>query len=348
MRGLVVVGISHLKATVGVRESLALPPERVPETLTLLRESCGLREAVILSTCSRFELYAAAEDTEKAASKLAGWLRGQADESVEPCLYIHRGPEAVRHLFRVAAGLDSWILGETEILGQVKDAYQRALRAGATSRMLNVLFQRALNAGKEVRTRTPIAAGVSSVGGAAALLAQKAFGGGGSRGVLVFGAGAMAASAVRHLTAKGMGPVLVANRTLDKAEELAFVLGGEAVPLEEAFERMADVDVAIFSTSSPVAIAGRAQLESAVRTRGGRPLLVIDIGVPRNVEPAARTLAGVRLYDIDDLKRVVELNQEGRRVAVQEASALLDTLVGPCWAKLSEPERVPHPAGGVL
>jgi len=333
---LIVIGLSHLSAPVAVREGLAVPASALPGALAELRAGLGLSEAVLLSTCSRFELYAEAADPGAATERVAEWFKRRCGPVVGPHLYAKSGRSAVEHLFRVAAGLDSWILGETEILGQVKSAYEAAAKAGGTARTLNILFQKALNAGKEVRTRTPIAQGVTSVGGAAALLTKKIFGESGARSVVVFGAGTMAESATRHLMAKGVCTVTVANRTLEKAVELAGALGGAATDFESGLALLATADVAIFSTASASAVLGRDRLQDLLKLRRGRPLFLIDIGVPRNVEPAAAALDGVYLYDIDDLKRMVERISENRKVAVEEAGRLCAELVGACWAKLTQ------------
>ena len=344
MSELIVVGLSHLSAPVAVREGLSVAPGELPATLAALRSEPGLREVVLLSTCSRFEVYAAVEDAAAAVETLSAWLERRCGAALGAYLYHHGGRAAAGHLFRVAAGLDSWILGETEILGQVKTAYEAAGQARQTGRTLNILFQKALNAGKEVRTRTPIAQGVTSVGGAAAILAKKVFGEDGARSVVVFGAGAMAESAARHLMAKGGATLTVANRTLEKALDLAAAMGGDAVGFEAGLSLLSSADVAIFSTASPTAVLGRDRLQDLLKLRRGRPLFLIDIGLPRNVDSAVASLDAVYLYDLDDLKRMVERIQANRKVAVEQASALCAGLVDACWKKLGE--AAPVAAGG--
>lgn len=334
---LFVVGLSHFAAPVAVRERLSAGKSELGELAARARAEAGLDEAVLLSTCSRFELYAAAQDPAAAEAAVAAWLARRAGTPVEPYLYRRRGREALEHLFRVAAGLDSWIIGETEVLGQVKDAYAAACAAGAAARTLNIAFQRAVGAGKEVRAKTPIAQGINSIGGAAALLAQKVFGGDGARSVLIFGAGDMAKSAARHLMAKGAGSVRVANRTLERAVELARALGAEAASLDDGLRSLAGADAIIFSTSAAGFLVDRARVADAVRARGGRPLFLIDLGVPRNVDPEAAAVDGAYLYDLDDLKRMVASSRGVRKDAVAAAEGLVAEAAAACWSKLSGP-----------
>lgn len=337
----IVVGLSHLSASVSVRERLAAPAPLLPAALESLRRDCPAAEAAILSTCSRFEVYAAAEPgaaSGAAAEALRAWVARRAQADVLGHLYTRRAEEAAHHLFRVSAGLDSWVLGETEILGQVKTAYLEAQKARSTGRTLNILFQRALAAGKEVRTKTPIAEGITSIGGAAAVLAHKVFGESGTRSVLIFGAGAMAKTAAKHLLAKGKACVQVANRTQAKAEELASNLGGFAVPWEQALGRLADVDVAVFSTASMSALVDAKGLAPLLGPRRGRPLFLIDIGLPRNVDCGVTRLDGVYLYDLDDLKRMVEKNRSARQTALEAAGAICRSWARDYWTRLTAPQ----------
>ncbi|TBR23500.1 glutamyl-tRNA reductase, partial [bacterium] len=257
MKAVFVVGMSHLATPVSVREGLAVRPGTLPAETAALKEACGLDEAVLLGTCSRFEVYAAASD-EAAPERVKAWLAARAGRDVDAYAYLHVREEAVRHLFRVAAGLDSWIVGETEILGQVKAAYAGAQAAKTAGRVMNILFQKGIGAGKAVRSGTSIALGLRSVGGAAAILARKLFGENGARRVVVFGAGQMARTAAEHLIAKGVDSLTVANRTYEKAVELAEALGGKAERFEDALGRLEDADVAVFSTSSTGFIADQA------------------------------------------------------------------------------------------
>lgn len=336
------VGLSHLSTPVAVREGLAVKPGTLPAEAAALREACGLEEAVLVGTCSRFEVYAVAADAD-APERVKDWLAARAGRPIDPFVYFYGGEAAARHLFRVAAGLDSWIVGETEILGQVKSAYQAAQAAKTAGRVMNILFQKAIGAGKAVRSTTRIAEGIRSVGGAAAILARKLFGENGARRVVVFGAGQMARTAAEHLIAKGVESLTVANRTYEKAVELAETLGGRAERFEAALERLDDADVAVFSTSSSGFIADAALVAAAARRRGGRSLFLIDVGVPRNVDPAAAAVPGVFLYDIDDLKRMVARDQESRKDAAAQADRMAGALAEDAWSRIERPV----PAGGV-
>ncbi|MDE2293348.1 MAG: glutamyl-tRNA reductase, partial [Elusimicrobia bacterium] len=255
MKGLFVVGLSHFSTPVSVRERVAVRAGFLPADDLALKEACALDEAALLATCSRFEVYGVSEDAAAGMAAARAWIEARAGVAVGAYLYAHEGEEAVRHLFRVAAGLDSWIVGETEILGQVKSAYQGAQTARTAGRLMNILFQKALGAGKAVRTETKIAEGIRSVGGAAAILAKKVFGESGARRVVVFGAGQMARTAAEHLVAKGVKAVTVANRTYEKAEALAAALGGQAARYEDALASLHEADIAIFSTSASGVVA---------------------------------------------------------------------------------------------
>lgn len=336
MKTVFAVGLSHLATPVAVREGLAVKPGTLPEVAAALRGACGLDEAVLLATCSRFEVYAASEDA-LAPERVKAWLAARAGRDVDAFAYLHAGEDAVRHLFRVAAGLDSWIVGETEILGQVKTAYQGAQAAKTSGRVMNILFQKAIGAGKAVRSGTRIAEGIRSVGGAAAILARKLFGENGARRVVVFGAGQMARTAAEHLIAKGVDSLTVANRTYEKAVELAGSLGGAAARFDEALASLHEADVAVFSTASEGFVADRALVEAAARRRGGRSLFLIDVGMPRNVDPAVASVAGVYLYDMDDLKRMVARDQEQRKEAVAQADGMVAALAADAWARIERP-----------
>lgn len=336
MKNVFVVGMSHLATPVAVREGLAVRPGTLPAEAAALRQACGLEEAVLLATCSRFEVYAAASD-EQAPERVRAWLAARAGRDVEPFAYLHVGEGAVLHLFRVAAGLDSWIVGETEILGQVKAAYQGAQAAKTAGRVTNILFQKAIGAGKAVRSGTRIAEGIRSVGGAAAMLARKLFGEKGARRVVVFGAGQMARTAAEHLIAKGVDSLTVANRTYEKAVELAASLGGKAERFEDALGALHEADVAVFSTSADGFIADAALVAVAAKRRGGRSLFLIDVGMPRNVDPAAASVPGVYLYDMEDLKRMVARDQESRKDAAADADRLTEVMAADAWARLMRP-----------
>lgn len=336
MKTVFAVGLSHLATPIAVREGLAVKPGALPADSAALRAACGLDEAVLLATCSRFEVYAASSDAD-APEKVKAWLAARAGRPVDAFVYLHAREDAVRHLFRVAAGLDSWIVGETEILGQVKSAYQGAQEAKTSGRVMNILFQKAIGAGKAVRSGTRIAEGIRSVGGAAAILARKLFGEKGARRVVVFGAGQMARTAAEHLRAKGLDSLTVANRTYEKAVELAESLGGTAARFEDARAALHEADVAVFSTASTGFVADRPLVEAAAKRRGGRSLFLIDVGMPRNVDPAVAAVPGVYLYDMEDLKRMVARDQESRKESAAQADAMAAALAADAWTRIERP-----------
>lgn len=326
MSGLWVIGLSHLTAPVAVRETLA----QGARDLAALQERLCLREAALLATCSRFELYGVGGDPERAIRA----LEEAAGRDLSPYLYVRHRRDAVRHLIRVASGLDSWIVGETEILAQVRGAYTEAVRLGTAGRTIHILFQKSLEASKRIRRDTSLSFGFRSIGGAAALLARKIFGEEGRLSVLVLGAGAMARSTVRHLSAKGVRRISVANRTREKAEVLAAELGGAAIDFDGVLDTLGDADVAVFSTGASKPLLDRAGAARAVAARAGRPLFLIDLGMPRNVAAEAAEAEGVYLYDLDDLKRMVERQRDERLKFAAPALRLLETAAADCWVRI--------------
>lgn len=303
----VVVGLSHHSAPVTVREKFAFAEARVPAVLQTLRESGIVEEAVILSTCNRVEIYAAtALEPRKAFSELHEFLV-RIHEYRDPItdeLYKYCGPEAVEHLFKVACGLDSMVLGETEILGQLKKAYDLALQHQHTGGRLNKAFQRAFNVAKQVRTETSIQRGSISVASVAVELAEKIFDSLNHRQVMVIGAGETSEKAARALLSRGAHSVIVSNRSHDRAVALAAELGGRAVHFEEWASEFANIDIVISSTSAPHYVLDRARLEPLMKLRKNRPLLLIDIAVPRDIEPEVNFMEEVYLYNIDDLQAI--------------------------------------------
>ncbi len=302
-----VAGLSYRTAPVAVRERLAVSPRLLPCHGCRLKVGAQLEEVVLLSTCNRVEVYGT-----------SGWPGGRAlrifqclggDESLAPYLYVKEGEEAVRHLFAVAAGLDSMVVGETEITGQVKSAYETARAAGLTGPVTNRLFQTALQVAKEIRTRTQIGRGAVSVGSVAVELAEKIFDGDLSdRTVMIIGAGKMGEACVRHLTARGARSVLVANRSPERAQRLAAEFGGRALRMDECLEAMATADIVVCSTGSPHVILRRADVARVMSARKSRPLVMIDIAVPRDIDPEVEHLENVYLCNIDHLEAVVREN----------------------------------------
>ncbi|HET8646007.1 MAG TPA: glutamyl-tRNA reductase, partial [Vicinamibacteria bacterium] len=318
---LMVAGISHHTAGVGLREALAFGAAELPQTLQDARRQLDLPELMVLSTCNRVEVYAAVDDA--AAARLVGWLRARGGPAVDEGLYRHEGEPAVQHAFRVAAGLDSLVVGEPQILGQMKDAFQLAQDAGTLGPLLNALRHRTLNVAKRVRTETGIGRHAVSVSHVAVELARKIFDPLRGRQVLLVGSGKMCALAARRLAQEG-AEITVLGRTLARAQELAAELGGRPVAFAALRAELGRADIVISGTASPGTIISRADLEAARAGRGARPLFVIDIALPRDVDPAARELSGVFLYDLDDLKGVADANLRAR----QREAGQAETLVG--------------------
>jgi glutamyl-tRNA reductase len=324
---LVIVGLSHRNSPLEVRESLAIPVEGLRDCLQRLREATGLQEALILSTCNRVELYGEGPDEDGAEAALARFLpafHGKPMEDVTPFLYRLRGAEAVRHAFRVPASLDSMVLGEPQILGQVKEAYRAAAEAGTLGATLGGLRNRALAAAKRVRAETGIGAGAVSVSSVAVELARKIFGDLRERNVLLVGTGKMSELSVRQLVSAGARATVIGMRTLDRAHDLAAALGGRAASLEGLADELARADVVISSTAAPGFVIRESDVERARRARSARPLFLIDIAVPRDIEPTAGRLNGVFVYDLDDLHAVADANLRERRKEAAAAEALVD------------------------
>jgi glutamyl-tRNA reductase len=314
---LVLVGTSHHHAPVEVRERIALDGPAAAELARTLAEAGG--EVVCLSTCNRTELYVAAEDGAEAEHRAENALVELAGSEIDSVLYRLHDEAAALHAFRVAAGLDSMVPGEGEILGQVRAAYE----AGATGPVLDRLFRQALYAGKKVRAETAISESPTSVASAAAALAQQVFGELEGRSVLVIGAGQTGELTARNLTKRGARIAAVANRGDDRSDALARQFRTRSVPLEEAAAVLPEVDVVVSSTSAPGFVLGAEQVEAARARRKGLPLLLIDIAVPRDLDPAIHALEGCYLYDIDDLESVVEATLAGRREEAVRAEAIV-------------------------
>jgi len=332
---IVLVGLNHLTAPVSCRELTAVTPGELEATLQSLKAQAGLSEIVIVSTCSRVEVIAAAPEPDKARSVLQAWFLGRAGVQAESALYQKCGEEAVRHMFRVSCGLDSWIIGETEILAQVKRAYQFSLERRLTGRLLNRTFQSAIAAGKSVRAETGIQNGIHSIGGAAALLARRIFDAPESGQVLVVGAGEAATAVARHLAAKNFSQLLVANRTLEKAQVVAGALGGKAVTFAEGLEKLSEVEAAIFSANCSEVLLRAEFLKERVAGRK-KPLFIIDLGLPRNVDAACAKLEGVYLYNLDDLKGVVEQSMGSKAAEKDKAEVQAGLYAVDCIRELEK------------
>lgn len=303
-----VAGVNYRTAPVEVRERMAVAhPDRI-EVSRLLQLKVGLGEVVVLWTCNRVEIYGVASRDELLDPAPMFECLAREMPSLSEHVYHHHGKAALDHLFKVASGLDSMVLGETQITGQVRDAYEAARQNGLAGKVLNGVFQKALQTAKAVRTQTSIGRGARSVGGVAVALAKEVLGSEGLRqhSILMVGAGEMAACCLRHLQKKGDCEIVVANRSPERAERLAEEFGGRAIPFGELVSAMAAADVVISSTGSDRTIIGPNEIEPVMQARAGRPLVLIDIAVPRDIDPAVAQIEGVHLHDIDALEATVQ------------------------------------------
>lgn len=318
-----VLGLNHQTAPVDLRERVAFDAGTVPHALSSLRALPDVMEAALLSTCNRTELYAVAED----GDVLATWLATHAD-GLEGYLYRHRDADAVRHLFRVATGLDSMVLGEPQILGQVKDAWATAREHGALGNRLDRLFQQTFAVAKRARTDTRVGANPVSVASTAVRLAQNSFARLSESTVLLVGAGETIELAAKHLSEGKVRRLLVANRTLAHAQELATRHGGYALPLAELERHLAEADVVFSATAAREPVVLHAQVAAALAKRKHKPMLLFDLAVPRDIEASVAELRDAYLYTVDDLERAVEDNRRSRREAADAAEAIIDVQVG--------------------
>jgi glutamyl-tRNA reductase len=341
---LFVAGLSHRTAPIAVREQLVVDEDKLREILGDLTGRGTCAEVMIVSTCNRVEVYGVAEvpgEARSAAFRQLGAQRGIGLPTLEPLLYVKDGAEAVQHAFRVASSLDSMVLGEPQILGQVKDAFALAQACRSIGPVLHSLMSQAFAVAKRVRSDTEVGRHAVSVSFAAVELARRIFDGLDGRSVLLVGAGEMGELAARHFQDHGTLPVYVANRTASRAQELARELAGTAVPFEELFSVMAQVDIVITSTAAPEPIVTSADVAGALHGRRGRPLFFIDIAVPRNVEPAVNDLDNVFVYDVDALRSVVDANLRERQREAQRAETLVEREVAKFAERLRGLEVVP-------
>lgn len=323
---IIVLGLSHKTAPVAVREQLSFPGERIPHDLSRVTALESVREAMILSTCNRVEIYLASRAPEHALAQLTEWLADHANmdpAQLEPHLYRHVEESAIRHGFRVAASLDSMIVGEPQILGQLKEAYQKAVSAGTIGLVLHKYFHRAFQVAKRVRSETAIAENPVSIAYAAVELAKKIFGSLDGRTCLLIGAGEMCELAARHLVAGGVRQVLVTNRTFERAVRLAQSFDGHAFPLETLSDNLDRADIVISSTGSTTYMVGPEMVEKALKRRRWQPMFFIDIAVPRDLDPRIAKVDSAFLYDIDDLTQIVEKNVKDRGQAAQQAETII-------------------------
>ncbi|MFH1566957.1 MAG: glutamyl-tRNA reductase [Gemmatimonadota bacterium] len=321
---LTTLGLNHTTAPVEVREKLAFPPAEQPEVLRRLLERHGASEAAVLSTCNRSEIYVVAGDGGgEAVRRCLAEVRGVDVAELSSCFYQLEGVEASRHLFRVACGIDSLVIGESQIIGQVRDALETAQGAGSARLLINEAFQRALRVGKRARSETDIGRGRLSVSTAAVELAGQIFGRLEGRRALLLGAGEMIELTAQYLVDGGVTDFVVANRTVERAQELARRFNGQAVSLDALGSRLEEVDIVIASTAAPGFVITADLVRAAAPQRRGRPLFLIDIAVPRDVDPEVRQLGDVFLFDIDDLEQVVQANRQERESEIRSVEVLI-------------------------
>jgi len=334
---LFVAGISYKTAPVAVREKVAVRPAELPCHACRLKLGARLEEVVLLSTCNRVEIYGT---TPVVNGNVHGILRhlGGGDADYSEALYVKEGEEAVKHLFQVAGGLDSMVVGETEITGQVKNAYQSAKEHRLTGRVLNRLFQTALQVGKTIRTDTAIGRGAVSVGSVAVELAEKIFDKGLSeKTVMIIGAGKMGEACVRHLAKRGARSVLVSNRSFERAQGLAAEFGGRAIRFDKAFAAMREADIVVSSTGCPDTVIHRRDLEGIMRERPHRPLFLIDIAVPRDIADDVQQLENAYLYNIDHLEAIVRENLRSREHELARCQEIVADEAAECFSRLNPP-----------
>ena len=340
---LALAGVNHKTAPVQLREKLAFRTDEIPAALLDMQER-GAREALIISTCNRVEVTAALDDGTRFETLFAGMLAGRLDlsfEEVRPHIYFYEEREAIRHLFRVASSLDSMIVGEPQILGQLKAAFAQAREQGSIGNTLDVVLSRAFNVAKRVRTETEIGSNAVSVSYAAVELAREIFGSLNTKRVLIIGAGKMSEGAARHLMRAGASEVFITNRTPARAQEVAAIFGGEVIAYDHFPQRLAEMDIVITSSAAPAYVLAPDMMRRALDLRKRRPMFLIDIAVPRNIDPAIQKLEHAFVYDMDDLQRLAESNMNARREVALQAEAIVTEEVARLESKLRERDVAP-------
>ncbi len=325
---LITLGINHKTAPLELRERLAFTPQTLPEALQSLKKLAHVEEASILSTCNRTELYCVtSEDNDRAIIQWFSHFHGLDEDQIKEHLYLHAHEETIRHAMEVASGLDSMVLGEPQIAGQMKDAYAMAKDNGTIGLLLGKLYQRAFAVSKQVRTDTDIGSSPVSVAFAAVSLAKQIFGDLTQTTVLMVGAGETIELAARHLHSQGVNKIIIANRSVERAQKLADEFQGEAINLQSISEHLHRSDIVIASTASPLPIIGKGTVERALKKRKHEPIFMVDLAVPRDVEPEVNELDDVYLYSVDDLQSVIAENMENRMQAAEQAREIIDVQV---------------------
>lgn len=323
---IIVIGLNHKTAPVELRERLAFSKAKLEEAYSLIRKYPSIHESLILSTCNRVEIYAVTDDLAQGISELKEFLSGYKKiglSDFEENLYVYFQPESIQHIFNVASGLDSMVIGETQILGQVKEAYMDACRNNAIGVVLDKLLQATFQTAKQVRNSTGITKGAVSISSVAVRLAEEKLGSLYGRKVMVIGAGKISGLAVKYLVSKGCSSILVSNRTYEKAKELAMEFRGKAIRFDRLLDFMLDVDIVISSTSAPHIVIKKKDIFLLLEKRKNRPLFFIDLAVPRDIEPGIGEIEGAHLYDIDDLKKIAEKNILLRREEIDDCEEII-------------------------
>ncbi|GAB4484623.1 MAG: glutamyl-tRNA reductase [Thermodesulfovibrionales bacterium] len=339
-----VIGLNHKTADVDLREKLAFNGPRLEEGLVRIRELAAVKETLIVSTCNRVELYLNTDDTDRAFEEIKGFFEGYFSvrrEQLDRSLYLHTDLSAVRHIFRVASSLDSMVVGEPQILGQLKDAFEAALGKKTTGVLLNRLMKKAISVAKRVRTETRIAENAVSISFAAVELAKKIFNDLSGKSFMLLGAGEMAELAAKHMINSGVTNIMIANRTFETGCRLAEEFCGRAVRFEDFVHDLVNTDIVICSTGAPSYVLQKAQMQKVMKERKNRPMFLIDISVPRNIDPGINGLDNVYLYDVDDLQGVVDTNVMERQKEACKAEAIIEDEVETFRKWLASLDSVP-------
>jgi glutamyl-tRNA reductase len=339
-----VIGLNHKTANVDIREKLAFNGPKLEEGVFGLRKIPEVKEAALLSTCNRVELYACVSNAAAAADHIKDFLsqfHSIKRQDFEKSLYLHSDYDAIRHIFRVSSSLDSMVLGEPQILGQIKDAFDFALGKKTTGVLLNKLMKKAISTAKRVRTETRIAENAVSISFAAVELAKKIFTNLSGKSFMLLGAGEMAELAARHLVNNGVTDVMVVNRTYERGCDLAGEFNGKAVKFENFLDELVHTDIIICSTGAPAYVLRKDQMLKVMKERKHRPVFIIDISVPRNIDPGINKIDNVYLYDVDDLQEVVDTNIHGRKVEAEKAEKIVDEEVDKFIRWMSSLNSVP-------
>ncbi|MFC1855078.1 glutamyl-tRNA reductase [Thermodesulfobacteriota bacterium] len=340
----IVVGLSHKTAPVDVREKITFPADGIKDPLEAVKALPACYESMILSTCNRVEIYAAVKDADAAAAGIKQYI---SDSKKLPLskfsehMYLYEGEEAIKHAFRVASSLDSMIVGEPQILGQIKDAYGYASEFKTAGLILNKLMHKAFSVAKKVRTETKIASSAVSISFAAVELGRKIFGDLDGKVAMIIGAGEMCELAARHLIGNGVSKVYVTNRTFERAENLAKEFEGEAIKFDEFYDHLHKVDIIVSSTGAPHHVIEHKKMQSVIKERRNKPMFLIDIAVPRDIDPKINDIDNVYVYNIDDLNTVVQSNMKGRRKEAIKAEHIVNHEIGNFYSWIKNLNIVP-------